>query len=249
MGQLDGKRALITGGTTGIGFATAALFRQEGAKIAITGLNPERLAAAKAALGDALAIEADAADRQSGKRAVEETAQAFGGIDILFLNAGIAHFVDLANITEEFFDNIFNVNVKGVLFTAQAALPYLKKGASIIVTTSIAGHLGTPGGLVYGASKAAARSMVRVLASELAPLGVRANAICPGPIETPIYGKMNMPAEQVQAVAEQFAQKVPLKHFGKPEDIAQAALYLASDHSSFVTGTEIVVDGGWIGVG
>lgn len=249
MGQLNGKIALITGGTTGIGFATAQLFQKEGAKIAITGLNQARLDAARHTLGDVLALKADAASPSSGKAAVEETARALGGVDILFLNAGIAKFVDLANITEEFFDETININVKGVLFTAQAALPYLKKGASIIVTTSIAGHLGTPGGLVYGASKAAARSLVRVLASELAPLGVRANAICPGPIETPIYGKMGMPAEQIQAVAEQFAQKVPLKHFGKPEDVAQAALYLASDHSAFVTGTEIVVDGGWIGVG
>jgi NAD(P)-dependent dehydrogenase (short-subunit alcohol dehydrogenase family) len=164
------------------------------------------------------------------------------------LNAGIAKFADLAAVTEAFFDEIFDINVRGFLFTAQAALPYLKSGGSIVVNTSVNAHMGMAGTLVYGASKAAAATMVRVLAGELAPLGIRVNAVCPGPIETPIYGKLGLPAEQLQAVAGGLVEKIPLKRFGKADEVARAALYLASEESSFVTGQELIVDGGWLGV-
>ena len=249
MGRLSGKRAVITGGTTGIGLATARLFVAEGARVAITGQNAERLEEARRALGnDVLAIRADAGRVADAEAMVAEVGRAFGGIDVLFLNAGVANFMPLAQVSEADFDQQFDVNVKGVLFTVQKADPLLQSGASVIVTTSAADRLGLSGSAVYAASKAAARSLVRVLAAELAPRHIRVNAIAPGPIDTPIIGKTGMPLEQQRAMLASMAKNVPLGRHGQSDEIARVALFLATDDASFVTGAEIVADGGWTDV-
>ena len=250
MGRLEGKRAIITGGTTGIGLATAQLFVQEGARVAITGQNPDRLDEARRTLGpDALVVKSDAGSISDTEAMIAEVGRAFGGIDVLFLNAGIGKFAPFGQVTEAFFDEIFDVNVKGVLFTVQKADPLLQPGASVIVTTSAADRIGMPGAVVYAATKAATRSMVRVLANELAARNIRVNAVCPGPIETPILGKAGLPPEQLQSVVASMIAKVPLGRMGQPDEIARIALFLASNDSSFVTGAEIVADGGWTDVG
>jgi NAD(P)-dependent dehydrogenase (short-subunit alcohol dehydrogenase family) len=249
MGRLSDKRALITGGTSGIGLATAKLFIAEGARVAITGQDATRLEAARAELGDAvIAIRADSADPSSAANAMAEVQSAFGGLDTVFLNAGIAKFAPLADVTEAFFDEQFTINTKSVLFMIQHAVPLLSDGGSIVINTSVNAHMGMAGTLVYAASKAAAASMVRVLAGELAPRNIRVNAVSPGPVETPIYGKLGLPQEDLQAVASGLQAKIPLNRFGQPDEIARVALFLASSDSSFITGAEITADGGWTGV-
>ncbi len=250
MGRLEGKRAVITGGTTGIGFATAQLFVQEGARVAITGQSPERLEEARRTLGpDVLAIRSDAGSVADAETMMAEVGSAFGGIDVLFLNAGIAAFAPFQQVSEAFFDEQFDINVKGVLFTVQKADALLQPGASVIVNSSNSNRLGLPGSVVYAATKAATRSMVRVLAAELATRSIRVNAISPGPIETPIAGKMGMPAEQVQAMMAGITAKVPLGRVGQPGEIASIALFLACSDSSFMTGSEVTADGGWTDIG
>ncbi len=250
MGQLTGKRAVITGGTTGIGLATAQLFLQEGAKVAITGQNPERVEEARRTLGpDVLAVRSDAGSISDTENMIAEVGRAFGGIDVLFLNAGIAKFVPFAQVTEALFDEQFAINVKGVLFTVQKADPLLQPGASVIVTTSAANRIGFPGSTIYAASKAAARSLVRVLAAELAARNIRVNAISPGPIETPIMGKSGLSPEQQQAALAALVANVPLGRSGQADEIARIALFLASDGATYVTGAEISADGGWTDAG
>ena len=250
MGRLEGKRAVITGGTTGIGLATAQLFLQEGARVAITGQNPDRLDEARRMLGpDTLVVKSDAGSIADTEAMIAEVGRAFGGIDVLFLNAGIAKFVPFAEVTEALFDEQFAVNVKGVLFTVQKADRLLQPGASVIVTTSAANRIGFPGSTVYAASKAAARSLVRVLAAELAARNIRVNAISPGPIETPIMGKSGLPPEQQQAAMAAIVANVPLGRSGQADEIARIALFLASDGATYVTGAEISADGGWTDVG
>lgn len=250
MRRMQGKRAVVTGGTTGIGLATALLFRDEGAKVAVTGIDQGRLDQARTQLGsDAVAIRADAARPPEVAAAFQEAARALGGLDVVFLNAGIARFAGLAELTEATFDELLAVNVKGVLFGAQAALPHLSPGASILVNTSVNAHIGMAGTLGYAATKAAVASMVRVLAGELAPRKIRVNGICPGPIETPIYGKLGLPEAELQAVAAGILKRVPAGRFGTPDEVARAALFLSSAEASYVNGAELVVDGGWLGVG
>lgn len=213
---------------------------------AITGQSPERLEDARRALGpEVLAIRADAGSVTDAQALMTKVGEALGQIDVLFLNAGIAKFASLAKVTEAFFDEQFDVNVKAGLFIVQHAAPLLRPGASVIVSPSVNNRIGMAGTLVYAATKATARSSVRVLAGELASRQIRVNAISPGPVETPIYGKLGMPSEQVQAVAGSLIQKIPLGCFGEADEIAKAALFLASDDSSFLVGAEIVVDGGW----
>jgi NAD(P)-dependent dehydrogenase (short-subunit alcohol dehydrogenase family) len=246
VGVLTGKRALITGGTSGIGLATAKLFLAEGARVAITGQNRDRLDQAQRELGaDVLCVRADAGRVADAEALITEVGRAFEGLDVLFLNAGIAKFAPLADVTEAFFDEQFAINVKGVLFAAQQAAPLMASGSSIVVTTSVSNRMGMAGTLVYAATKAAVRSLVRGLASELAPRGVRVNAISPGPIETPIFGKLGLPAEEMQAMAGGIIQKIPMGRFGHADEIAKAVLFLASDNASFITGVELVADGGW----
>ncbi|NQZ77690.1 MAG: glucose 1-dehydrogenase [Ekhidna sp.] len=245
MNKLEGKVALITGANSGIGLATAKLFVSEGAKVVITGRRQEALdEAVKEIGGDVKAILADAADIGKTKKVVEETVSTFGKIDILFANAGVAYFSPHTEITEEFFDSQFNINVKGPFFLIKEAIPHLNDGAVIIGNTSVVGQKGFDGTSVYSATKAAFRSLSRVLASELKERKIRTVSVAPGPIETPIYGKLGMPQEAVEEMGAGFAQSVPLGRFGSAEELAKSVLFLASDDASFINGVELEVDGG-----
>ncbi|GAB4251276.1 MAG: SDR family oxidoreductase [Ekhidna sp.] len=245
MGKLNGKVALITGANSGIGLATAKLFIQEGAKVVITGRRQEALdEAVKEIGGDVKAILADAADIPKTKEVVEQTVDAFGKIDILFANAGVAYFSPHTEITEEFFDSQFNINVKGPFFLIKEAIPHLNDGAVIIGNTSVVNQKGFDGTSVYSATKAAFRSLSRVLASELRERKIRTVSVAPGPIETPIYGKLGMPQEALEEMGAGFAQQVPLGRFGSADEVAKSVLFLASDDASFVNGVELEVDGG-----
>ena len=245
MGKLDGKVALITGGNSGIGLATAKLFVQEGAKVAITGRREEALDQAASEIGgDVKTILADASDVSRAKDAVEQTVAAFGKIDILFLNAGVAYFLPISDITEDHFDSQFNTNVKGPFFLIKEALPHLNDGAVIVGNTSVVGQKGFDGTSVYSASKAAFRSLSRVLASELRARKIRTVSVAPGPIETPIYSKLGMPEEAVKEMGAGFAAQIPLGRFGSADELAKSVLFLASEDASFVNGVELEVDGG-----
>ena len=245
MQRLAGKTALITGGTTGIGRATAEAFLSEGARVAITGQNAERVAEAAAALGpNAIGIRADASSADDMAEVARQLKAVFGGLDIVFANAGIAKPRPFADIDEAHIDEQFAVNVKGVLYTVQKLLPILRKPASVILTASTVAELGAANMSVYAATKAAVRSLARSLSAELAPQGVRVNVISPGPIETPIFGKMGLPDAAIQEWAGQIATKVPLGRFGTVQEVAKAALFLASDDSSYMLGEQLLVDGG-----
>lgn len=246
MSRLDGKIALITGGTSGIGFATAQLFVQEGAKVAITGQNQERLEQASKALGaEILAIRAEARSRPDLDKVFAQIEERWGKLDILFVNAGIAQFSPLLDVDETFINETMDINFKAALFTVQKAVPLMPENSSIVFNTSINNQMGMPYSGIYAASKAALRSLVRVLAAELLERGIRVNAVSPGPIKTSIISKTGVSQEQLEQITTKLQQSVPLKRFGQPEEIAKAVLFLASDEASFVLGEELVVDGGW----
>jgi NAD(P)-dependent dehydrogenase (short-subunit alcohol dehydrogenase family) len=238
MGKLENKVVLITGGTTGIGLAAARLFAAEGGKVTVTGSNPKTLAAARDELrGVAEVVASDAGSADD----IAALARRFtGGLDILFLNAGIAKFGPIAELDESAFDETFRLNVRGPWLALKHFTPLLRRGGAVVVTGSVNGELGMPGSVAYGASKAAVRAIVRTAANELAPAGVRVNSVSPGPTETALHVKLGMPAD----FASQLVGRIPLKRFGKPEEVAKAALFLACDDSSFMTGEEIVLDGG-----
>lgn len=245
MQKLKGKTALITGGSSGIGLATARLFQAEGARIAITGRSAESLRPAAAILGEqALLIPSDAADLQSIDQLMADVAGSLGGLDILLLNAGVALPAPLESTNEDQFDTTVGTNFKGVFFAIQKALPLLRPGSSIIVSTSITNQLGSPNFSVYAACKAALRSLVGSLALELIPRQIRLNAVSPGPIATPMFDRFGLPAEASQAIKAQIQAKSPISRFGNPDEIAKVNLFLASDDSSYIVGEEIVVDGG-----
>ncbi len=247
MGKLSSKVAVVTGGTTGIGLATARLFAAEGAKVIATGRNAETLAAARKELaGVAEVVQSDAGDPAQVRRLFEEVGRAHGRIDVLFLNAGIAKFAPLADSPEELFDEIIQVNLKGPFVALQAALPLLGKGASVIVNTSVVTERGFATAAVYSASKAALAGLARVAAVELAARGVRVNAVRPGPITTPIFGKLGLSAEARDAFLQGTTERVPLGRFGAADEVARAALFLASEDAAFVTGHELTVDGGML---
>jgi NAD(P)-dependent dehydrogenase (short-subunit alcohol dehydrogenase family) len=245
MRRLEGKTALITGGTTGIGRATAELFIEHGARVAITGQDAQRVAEAAAALGpQAIGIRADVSKAADMDALATRLKAEFGQLDIVFANAGIAKPRPLGDVDEAHIDEQIGVNVKGVIFTVQKTLPLLRKPASIVLTASTVAELGTAGMSVYAATKAAVRSLARTLSAELAPQGVRVNVVSPGPIETPIFGKLGLPDAAVQAWAGEITSKVPLGRFGQPSEVAKAVLFLASDDSSYMLGENILVDGG-----
>ena len=245
MNRLQGKRILITGGTTGIGLETAKQFLLEGASVAVTGRSADTLAQAQQELGkEVIVIKSDAGQVGEQKRLAEEVAKVFDKLDAVFLNAGIGIFQPLEAWDEASFDNQIAINLKGPYFLIQSLLPILANPASIILNTSINAHIGMPNSSVYGASKAAMISLSKTLSGELVGRGIRVNAISPGPISTPIYGKMGVPTENVQQMAEAILLQIPLKRFGEPIEIAKAAVFLASDESSFMLGSEMIIDGG-----
>jgi len=246
MNKLAGKTILVTGGTTGIGLATAKLFQQEGARVAITGLNQERLDKAASEIGgETLALRADASILEETTHMVTAIKDALGGLDAVFANAGVTIPMPVANVDEEHIHKQMGINFNGVFFTVQKALPIMRDHGSIILVTSCLNQMGMPGMSIYAASKAAVRSLARSLSAELGDRYIRVNAISPGPVDTPIYSKLGMPTEQLSQMAQQLQSKIPMSRFGQPEEIAKAALFLASDDSSFVLGEEITVDGGW----
>ena len=245
MPRLKGKRALITGGASGIGLETARQFVAEGARVAITDRRAEGFEAARREFGDAvLYVTSDASDASSQKQVARTVSERFGALDVLFVNAGVADLKPVEQWDEAAFDRSFHTNVRGPFFLIQALLPLLANPASIILNASINAHIGMPNTSVYGASKAALLSLARTLSGELISRGVRVNAVSPGPIATPLYSKLGLSAEDLKAVSESLQNQIPARRFGKPEEIAAAVVYLASDESAFMVGSEMIVDGG-----
>jgi len=245
MERLSGKRALITGGTTGIGLETAKQFLKEGARVAITGRNPATLEAARGELqGDVVIIPSEASSVAAQAQVVEAVRQAFGGLDVLFVNAGIAELKSIEQWDEAAFDHLFAINLKGPYFLIQALLPILANPTSIVLNTSVNAHIGMPNTSVYAASKAAMLSLVRTLSGELISRGIRVNAVSPGPISTPLYGKLGLSKEDLSSVAASIQSQVPAGRFGTPAEIARAVVFLASDESAFTVGTDLMIDGG-----
>lgn len=244
--KLAGKVAVVTGGNSGIGLATAKLLAENGAQVVITGRNANALSAARTEIGrDATAIQGDVSDLDDLDRLFAEIKAKHGRIDILFANAGIAPVAPLPDVTPQFFDTLFGTNVRGVFFTVQKSLPLLADGASIILNASVVAARGMANFSVYSATKAAVRSFARSFANELKERNIRVNSVSPGPIATPIFTKLGLPAEAVPQTLDHIAQQVPMGRFGEPIEIAKAVLYLASDDSSYVTGFDLTVDGGY----
>jgi NAD(P)-dependent dehydrogenase (short-subunit alcohol dehydrogenase family) len=235
----------VTGGNSGIGLATAKRFRAEGAQVVISGRDQKTLDEAVETIGDgAVAVRADVSKLNDLDKLYKTVSEKFGKIDVLFANAGIAKFAPVADSGEALFDEQFDVNVKGVYFTIQKALPLLTDGASVIINSSVVNETGSANMSVYAATKAAVRSFARTLTAELVDRGIRVNVVSPGPIVTPIFGRTGLPKEAVDAFAEQVVAKVPMKRFGQPEEVANAVLFLATPESSYITGVDINVDGG-----
>jgi NAD(P)-dependent dehydrogenase (short-subunit alcohol dehydrogenase family) len=245
MNKLKNKVAIITGANSGIGLATAKLYLSEGAKVVLSGRRQEALDdVAKQLEGDFITVKADVSIAGDNKRLIEKATNHYGKIDILFLNAGIAKPIPTTDISEEHFDEIMNTNVKGPILAVKEALPFINDGGTILFTNSVVHQKGFEGLGVYSASKGALRAYARVLTSEVKDRGIRVNSIAPGPIETPLYGKMDLPQDVVAEMGKGFAAQVPLKRFGTSEEVANAALFLASDEASYINGIELEVDGG-----
>ena len=243
--RLAGKVAVITGGNSGIGLAIAQEFTRQGANVVIFGRNAQTLDEAIEHIGNGtLAVQGDVTQLADLDRLYQETIDRFGKIDILVANAGIAKPAPLDLTDEALFDLTSDVNFKGAFFTVQKALPHLNDGGSVIFTTSAGNVKGMPDFSVYVATKAAVRSLTRSFSAALLPRGIRVNALSPGPIETPIFGRMGLPQEAMAGIAEQISEMTPIKRFGKPEEMAKAALFLASSDASYVVGSELVADGG-----
>lgn len=246
MAKLDGKIALISGGTSGIGAVSARLFQSEGATVIVTGSSPASVEAARVELPGVEAIVSDAGDLAATKALVEQVKARHGRIDVLFVNAGVAGFAPIGEVDEAFFDRQFDINVKGAYFLIKHALTAIPDGGAIILTASVAGASGgLPGSSIYGATKAALRSFGRTLAKELTPRGIRVNTVSPGPIITPLLDKDGFSAAQKQAFIEGAKTRIPLGRTGTAQEVAAAALYLAAD-ATFTTGAELFVDGGLI---
>lgn len=246
MNRLKGKRALITGGTTGIGLQAAKEFLAEGARVAITGLNRETLDQARRELGSEVVFaRIDAGDVMAQKQLAGILAEAFGQLDIAFINAGIGVFKPLDQWDEASFDRSMAINLKGPFFLVQALMPILANPASIVLNSSVNAHIGMATSSVYSATKAGLRSLSRTLSAELIGRGVRVNTISPGPVTTPIYEKLGLPAEQLKGMGDAILAQLPVGRFGSPTEIAKAAVFLASDESSYAVGSEMVLDGGF----
>jgi len=245
MKRLENKVAVITGGNSGIGLATAREFLNEGAQVVLTGRDKSTLDQAASELGSqALTVVSDAGKLDDIQRLATLVKEKFGRVDVLFLNAGIAKFAPIEMIDEATYQDTFDINVKGVFFTVKALLPLMKEGSSVIINASINANIGMANSSIYAASKAAALSFARTLSGELVSRKIRVNAISPGPVNTPIYGRLGLSPEQLEQMAGSIQGQVPLGRFGTPEEIAKVALFFASDDSSFILGAELVVDGG-----
>jgi NAD(P)-dependent dehydrogenase (short-subunit alcohol dehydrogenase family) len=245
MKRLEGKVAVVTGGNSGIGLATAKRLQEEGAKVAISGRSKQTLDEAVRTIGNGVvAVQSDVARLTDVDKLFAEVAQKLGKIDVLFVNAGVAKFAPLADTTESIYDEQFDINIKGAYFTIQKALPFLNDGASIILNTSVADSTGTAGASAYSATKAALRSLARTAAAELVGRGIRVNTVAPGPIVTPIFGKTGLPKEAIDEWAKGVVAKVPMGRLGQPEEVAGVVAFLASQDASYMTGVEINVDGG-----
>ncbi|WP_262691931.1 SDR family oxidoreductase [Kordiimonas aestuarii] len=247
--RLPGKKAVITGGTTGIGFETARRFLEEGAEVLITGRSDDKVASAVAELGEgAHGIAADASTFEGVKKLAVKAKATFGMVDILFANAGNGVFIAIDDVSEESFDHQFDLNVKGVFFTVQQFLPLLGKGASIVLNASSVQAKGMATGSLYFATKAAVRSFARSFAAELAPAGIRVNSVSPGLVPTQFFANSNVGAESYGGFEALIGSSAPLARPGTPLEIANAVLFLASDEASYMTATDVVVDGGWSNV-
>jgi NAD(P)-dependent dehydrogenase (short-subunit alcohol dehydrogenase family) len=245
MKKLEGKVAVVTGGNSGIGLSTAKRFADEGASVVIAGRDQKTLDAAVKTIGNGvLAVQADVSKLSDIDKLYRAVSQKFGKIDVLFANAGVAKFAPLSDSTEALFDELFNINVKGVFFTIQKALPLLAEGASIIINSSVANATGVANTSIYSATKAAIRSFARTLTTELAERKIRVNVVSPGPIVTPIFGRTGLPQEVVDDFAKHIVEKVPAKRFGQPEEIANTVLFLASSEAGYISGVDLKVDGG-----
>ena len=245
MKRLEGKVAVVTGGNSGIGLATAKRLQEEGAKVAIAGRSRKTLDDAVRAIGNGVvAVQADVAKLTDVDKLYAEVSKKLGKIDVLFVNAGVAKFAPLSETSESGYDEVFNINIKGAYFTIQKALPFLNDGASIILNTSVVDSKGFEGASAYSATKAALRSLARTAAAELVGRGVRVNAVAPGPIVTPIIERTGLPKEAIDQFVKETVAKVPMKRFGQPEEVAGAVAFLASQDASYITGVEINVDGG-----
>ena len=243
--RFQDKVAVVTGGNSGIGLGVAKAYAQEGARVAITGRNQKTLDAAAKEIGEGtLSIQSDTSSVTEIEAAMEKIKGRLGRIDALFVNAGIAKLVPFDQVTEELFDETVDINVKGVFFTVQKAVPLMPRGSAIVLNASINAHLGMPGTTVYGASKAAVINMAKTLSAELLDRGIRVNAVSPGPIASSLLARDGLPPEKLQETKDWIQGQVPLKRFGTPEEIASAVLYLTSPESAFVLGTELIIDGG-----
>src|SRR3974390_757006 len=245
MNTFEGKVAVVTGGNSGIGLATAKKFGAGGARVAISGHDRKTLEQAAKEIGsETLAVQADITDLASLDGLFSRIKDRFGSIDVLFVNAGVARFAPVGEVTVEQYDELLDTNLKGSYFTVQKALPLLNPGASIILTTTAADSVGLPGSSVYAASKAAVRSLARTLSAELIERKIRVNAIAPGPIETPIFGRLGLAPQAVDELAKVILGRVPAKRLGRPDEIADAVLFLASPAANYIVGVELNVDGG-----
>jgi NAD(P)-dependent dehydrogenase (short-subunit alcohol dehydrogenase family) len=243
--RFQGKVAVVTGGNSGIGLGVAKAYAREGAQVAITGRNEKTLEAAAKEIGDGtLAIQSDAGKVAEIETAMKKIKERFGRIDAMFVNAGVAKLIPFDEVTEEFFDETVNINMKGVFFTVQKAIPLMSKGSAIVLNASINAHLGMPGTTVYGATKAAVINMAKTFSRDLLEKGIRVNAVSPGPITSALLGRDGMSQEKVQEIKDWIQSQVPIKRFGTPEEIAAGVLYLTAPESAFVLGAELIIDGG-----
>lgn len=245
MKRFENQVAVVTGGNSGIGRAAAERLAAEGASVVLFGRNPKTLGEVVAAIGaQAIGVEGDVTSPADLERLFATVRQRHGRIDVLFANAGVAEFAPVEAADEAHFDRHFDINVKGTFRTIQGALPLLAPGASVVLNTSVVSHVGFPNASVYSATKAAVRSFARTLSAELAPRGIRVNAVAPGPVDTPIFSRMGIPDDQVGATKQGLAAGVPAKRMGTPEEVAAAVAFLAAKESAYVVGAELSVAGG-----